>query len=266
MSSRLVRKELPRGGHTYLLDGKKTAGVTTAINVMSKGDALIWWGSRASAERAVELANEGFLPPEEVVELATRRWLTLRDEGARRGTELHNLVEPLLRGEEVPESPDQRVALQVRSAVEFMDEWAFQPMLTETIVYNAAHGYAGTLDFVGTSPLYPGRVFLGDWKSNRSGIYPETALQLAAYANAEFYVDGDGNDHPVAELGITDHIALWLREEGYEVRPTLTAGGAFEKFLAALKLYQTGLRVNRYLLGDPLVVADDLVTDSLRGV
>ena len=49
--TRLIRRNYGRG-HGYRLDGQKVAGVTTAIDVLSK-PALVDWAARTAAERAV---------------------------------------------------------------------------------------------------------------------------------------------------------------------------------------------------------------------
>ena len=52
-------------------------------------------------------------------------------------------------------------------------------------VYSRTFGFAGTLDAICT---IAGRRGLLDIKTGRSGVYPEVALQLAAYAHADFCV------------------------------------------------------------------------------
>ena len=45
-----------------------------------------------------------------------------------------------------------------------------------------------------------GRTVLLDYKTAGSGVWPETAFQLAAYAHAEFYVAEDGTERPVPAI------------------------------------------------------------------
>ena len=73
-------------------------------------------------------------------------------------------------------------------------------------------------------------MFLADWKTSRSGIYGETALQLEAYSRADAYVDKAGVDQPVADLGITDHVAIWVRSDGYDVYPMTHNDEVFRTF------------------------------------
>ena len=250
--SRIERRERSRGAaqwHEYFLDGIKVTGVTTALGILSKGDGLTWWSAREAGKFAV--ANRewlSLLPEDEQVDLAARAHDTARREAAARGTALHDLVVPLLRGEQVDPPEDDRLAALARAAVRFMDEWSFRPIITESLVWSSDPRYAGTLDLVGTSPLFPGRVFLADWKTNRKAIYPEVGLQLAAYANAEFYVDEDGEDVPMETLGITDHIALHLTEDGYAVQATSTEPETFDYFKQVLRTHELNKRLHKGLL------------------
>jgi len=73
-------------------------------------------------------------------------------------------------------------------------------------------------------------VAIADWKSSRSGIFGETALQLSAYENSEFYLGDDGLLHPTAELGINAAWAIWVRSDGYDVYPMERGAEVFRTF------------------------------------
>lgn len=215
-------------GHWYKLDGVKADGVTTLIGDGMRKKALEYWSANETAGYAVDNWDELALlsPSKRLDELKKARFKS-RDEAARRGTEVHDLAERLLHGEEV-DVPDE-IAGHVESAVRFLDEWQVQPVLTETTVASRAGQYAGTLDLVFRTPKRPGETFIADWKTNRSGIYGETALQLAAYRFAEFYLDGDV-ERPMADLGITGAVAIWIRPDGYSVYPMEAGPEAFRLF------------------------------------
>lgn len=251
--SRVERRKWGEHGHRYQLDGEWVQGVTTILNAMAK-PALVDW----SAREVAAFANENWswlstIPPEARYDLMKGAHNKVRDEAAKRGSELHDAVVPLLRGEPIAQLPldaHEDVYDLAASAVRFMDDWGIHPMLIETVVFNDNPRFAGTLDLVATADRYPGRVFLIDWKTNRRGIYPEVALQLAAYANAEFYVGEDGYDHPVAGLGITDHVALRLTTEGYEVQPTDSSPEVYKLFttIASLSAGSSSVRMKALLL------------------
>lgn len=227
-SSRLKRRNYGNN-HAYYLDGEKLDGVTTLLGDGMRKKALEYWSANETANAAIDRWDElAQLSPSKRLEILKKARFETRDEAARKGTEVHNLAERILLGAEV-DVPDL-IAGHVRSAVQFLDEWKVRPILTETSVWHEKGRYAGTLDMVITSDLLPGKVILADWKTSRSGIYGETALQLAAYGNADFYIDTAGSDQPVAELGITDHWGVWIRSDGYEVYPMKRGPEVFRTF------------------------------------
>jgi hypothetical protein len=67
--------------------------------------------------------------------------------------------------------------------------------------------------------------------TNKSGIFPETALQLAAYRNAEFVGLPDGSEQPMPKVDWC--AALWVTDHGYQLIPINAGHLAFEYFLAA---------------------------------
>jgi hypothetical protein len=233
-ASRVRRRNYGRN-HAYYLtreDGSevKLDGVTTLLSEGLAKPALVNWAANTTAAYAVDNWEElGALPPSKrLQELKSAKQKDL-DAAGRRGTEVHALAEKVLHGEEV-EVPDA-IAGHVESAVRFLDEWEIEPVLSETTVFNATRGYGGTFDMVVRSRRLPGRVILGDWKTTRSGIFNETALQLSAYGNGEFYLDANGDDQPMADLGITDHWGVWIRADGYSVHPVDRSERTFESFL-----------------------------------
>jgi hypothetical protein len=133
----------------------------------------------------------------------------------------------LVHGVEV-DVPDE-IAGYVNSCVQFLDDWQVKPVLVEAVVASRKWRYAGTLDLVADLP--DGRRALMDYKTSDSGIWPETILQQAAYRFAEFYLDADGNEQPMADLGITDAFGVHLRPDGYAVHPLPSDERAFKDFL-----------------------------------
>jgi hypothetical protein len=78
-------------------------------------------------------------------------------------------------------------------------------------------------------------LWLLDFKTSRSGVFSDMALQLAAYRYAEFYVlegeldeSGAAVEHPmppVERAGI-----VWLRADGYDLYPLEAGPEAFAAF------------------------------------
>lgn len=233
--SRVRRRNYGRN-HAYYLtreDGSevKLDGVTTLIGDGLPKPALVNWAGNVTAEKAVDNWDTlSQMAMSKRLEWLKRARFEDRDTAAAKGTLIHDLAERLSHDEEV-EVPDE-VRGHVESAVRFLDEYQIEPILTETTVCNTRGGYAGTLDMVVRSrrPEHAGKVILADWKTSRSGIYDEAALQLSAYRHAEFFQGPDGLDQPMETLGITDSWGVWIRSDGYEVYPLDTGAETFRFF------------------------------------
>lgn len=214
------------GGEEVKLDG-----VTTLIGGGLPKPALVNWAARSAAERAVNewdrLATLSVSDRLKEIQFAHR---DDRDQAANRGTQVHALAEKMLHGEAF-DGPEF-LRPHAESAVRFMDDFQWEPVLTETTVYSERHLYGGTFDTLGRSllPAHEGKVILADWKTSRSGIFAEAAIQMSAYRHADFYVDGDSIEHPMAELGVTDTWALWIRADGYDVYEVDTSESTFKFF------------------------------------
>jgi len=222
-------KRIDRGrGHSYLIDGQKADGVTTLIGDGLAKPALINWSANATAGYAVDHWDElGQLPISKRLDTLKSARYADRDEAGRRGTEVHRLAEQLIQGHEVdvPES----LAGHVESCVRFLDEWEPVPILTETVVAHRKWRYCGTTD--GVIRLRDGRVAIDDWKTARSGIFPDAALQLAAYAHAEIYLDQEGRERPMGALGIELGLGIHIRADGFDVYELDISEAVFKDFL-----------------------------------
>ena len=229
--------------HYYVdADGKRIPGVTTILNEGLPKPALINWAANATAEAAVNRWDElGSMGPADRLKILKAARYEDRDAAAKRGTEVHDLAEKLMLGQEVT-VPDE-LRGHVEAYVRFLDEWNPTPILTEVTVVNYTHGYAGTLDMV--AKFSPGNV-LADIKTTRSGIYGETALQLAAYRYAEVYIGHDGEEHELPD--IVDTWAIWVRGDGYSVIPVNTSPSVFDDFRRVAATSRAAKRLSSYVL------------------
>jgi len=229
--------------HYYVdADGKRIPGVTTILNEGLPKPALINWAANATAEAAVNRWDElGGMGPADRLKILKAARYEDRDAAAKRGTEVHDLAEKLMLGQEVT-VPDE-LRGHVEAYVRFLDEWNPTPILTEVTVVNYTHGYAGTLDMV--AKFSPGNV-LADIKTTRSGIYGETALQLAAYRYAEVYIGHDGEEHELPD--IVDTWAIWVRGDGYSVIPVNTSASVFDDFRRVAATSRAAKRLSSYVL------------------
>jgi hypothetical protein len=190
--------------HRYRLDKKHVSGVTTVLGKAIPKDALKFWAARTVAEYVHEheddVATLRSMGGRKLVEVLKQVPFDKRDDAGQRGTDIHEIAEDLVWGREVS-VPEQLADISADFA-RFIDDWSVEPILTEKSVANRALWYAGRPDFIGrVGGIFGGQVTCLDWKSSK-GVYAETALQTAAYANAEFWVNDDDPDteQPLPEV------------------------------------------------------------------
>jgi hypothetical protein len=241
----VVRRNCGKG-HAYKLDGENVTGVTTLIKGGFPAPGLINWTGKVVAEYVADADAETLtalraMGRDPMIKALRALPFEHRDKAALRGTAIHGFAERLSHGQQLcygdgdGEIPEEHRG-HVESCLAFLDEWDVRPVLAEVVVGNRWVPYAGTLDLVADVRGH-GRVLL-DYKTTASGIWPETALQLAAYRYADFYAGTDGTEVPMPEVGIEDTWAVWLRADGYDVIPVDTGPDrdgslAFQTFRAA---------------------------------
>ena len=243
--------------HRYWLDGKPIPGVTTLIKGGLPAPALIYWSARAVAEYVADNddkveALRGMGRSSMVAALKEVPW-TARDTAGVKGTEVHNLAEQLVAGVEV--DVPEHLTGHVESCVRFLDEWQPKPLVVEKPVAHRAHWWAGRLDLIAELPN--GRICLLDWKTAASGVWPETAFQLAAYSHAEFYAPDPDTEEPLPPVDFC--AAVHLRDDGYAVIPVKADDQVYKEFrhlafVASAAKRAKGSRTEAGYVGEPIGV------------
>jgi hypothetical protein len=210
--------------------------VTTAIGALHKG-ALVPWAVKLTATSAINhietlATNVGSFGKKPTIAMLTKLADQDRDQAASRGTDVHALCAAIIRGEAVHETEEERPYL------DGFRRWLLSTMPrvveSEQMVANLSEGYAGTFDLI---VEMAGKRWLIDIKTAKEGKgpYPETGLQLAAYAKAEFI--GKPNDPVKYPMPRCQRFAvLSLRPDGPELVPYAVDGETYQAFLAALRV------------------------------
>jgi hypothetical protein len=181
-----------------------------------------------------------------------------RDAAAGRGRQVHKLAERLITGERVaiPDGLDG----YVESYVRFLNEFDVRAVLVEAVIVSHTHRYCGTLDLIADlldpddpepDPALRARVrWLLDLKTTRSGIFGETALQIAGYRHADAIVEDDGTETPMFDVDRAG--AVWIRPNGYDLVPVQAEQEQHRLFLYAQQIRQHFVEDGRDLVGEPI--------------
>jgi hypothetical protein len=228
VTSPTVRR-IDRGSrHSYEIDGQPAAGATKALAEGFPKPALIGWASNVVADLVMDRWDELLtMAPSDRDRLLRRARYEYRDEAADRGKRAHTMIYQLARGAEV-DVPDELKGY-ADAYDRFVEQWKPREVLLETPVFSFEFRYAGTLDVV--ADLADGQRWLLDWKTGKN-VYPEVALQLAAYRYADVYLDANGETQPM--IAVDACASVWVQDGVYTVRPVEVTPDTFAAFGAVL--------------------------------
>ena len=159
------------------------------------------------------------------------------------------MTEALGRGEPVAVDESLRPYLAAYRR-DFLE--AFRPrfLAVEAMVCSERYEYGGTADAFAE---IDGEIWLLDYKTG-AGVYPDSALQLAGLARAQFIGrTGDPTQYPVppaSRFGI-----LHIRPEGARLLPVVVDRETVAAFLDARRLYAWDQGPAQTVIGQPLVRA-----------
>lgn len=261
--------ESTRSGRLYShpVTGETAVSVTTVLGDGIPKKALPGWAARTAAEYAtaniVDLAKlvaEGGVSAKEAIDRIKGAPWRQRDNKADIGTAVHDVAETLAGTPEGAEYEldladyDPSIHSYLLSLLGWFEKWSPVVEATETTVWSRQHGYAGTLDLICRIPSrhQNGEFMLLDFKTSK-GVYGETALQLAAYANADFVLLDDGTEldmpGPIAELGV-----VHITPDGNPARlyPIEHDPAFFAMFLSAKTIASWTRDTSRTAVGKPI--------------
>lgn len=227
----------------------KVPGVTSVVGMLPK-DFLKFWAAKVVAELAVESLGEvvgiALRDPAAAVDFLKRAPQRTTGKAADVGTDVHDLFERMAKGEVVG-----RVHPDLKPYVEhfqsFLDEFQPEFLFLEETVWSDKHRYAGSFDAIAT---VGGETVVLDWKTTRSGIHEEVALQLSAYRFADYLVRPDGSRVPMPKLD--GGAVLHVRPEGKSFVPVKCDAEVFEYFLHLREVFEWDKGVKSTVIGSPL--------------
>lgn len=200
--------------------GEVFPSVTTILSVLNK-PALVDWAARQAAIYAVReqqrlsKMNSALA----VSEIATTH-KRISELSSEIGTHVHECIESSILQDMVEHNPWPE---QMRHFDKWKEVYKPKFLMTEVTVYNRTVCYAGTLDILAN---IDGVTTLIDIKTGKN-LYPEMALQLAAYANGEWY-DAKGAEAPLPKIEAA--AVLHLRMTGWRFVPVEIGPEVFTAF------------------------------------
>jgi len=179
--------------------------VTTILNNMNK-PALPNWAAKQVATYAVEhLSAWEDLPVNDAIDLLKRAPYRNMSSAGDRGTKVHEAVEAWINGDNEPTAPvidDLDLLPYVAGAIQYMNDHVERVWYAEPQLFNRTYQYAGSADLI--AELNTNKTAIIDWKTSKN-VYAEHALQLVAYANAEFIAhEGDELSTTPKELALPE--------------------------------------------------------------
>lgn len=247
MASRLTFSER---GHRYSVDGSWTPSVTSITSAALDSPGLrTWYASQAAIWAATNPDQLQALGYDTYVKTATDAPNRARDAAAGRGTKLHHHAEQLVTTG-ATDAPPEQVQL-VEHAADFLDTWQVRPLASERFVFHEIYEYAGRLDLIASLGGDNDNLWLLDFKTG-SGVYPDVALQLAAYRFAshitgELPTQDDQPMPPIAHVGV-----VWVRPEGWQLIPIRADRDIWQTFLSCIPIYQFARAKPDTIVGAPL--------------
>lgn len=252
-NSRVYKLEFSDGERTWLMP---LWSVTTLIRGLDK-PAIPYWAAKEVAKAAIKDRKhldadvERYGEDEAVKQLSGAPWKS-RSRAGEIGTAVHTLIDAHVRGAEQPalQLADDLVPGVTRRFEQFKrweNEWQPTWHGAEMTVFHPEDGWAGTLDELaelGTRGL--GVLDVKNSNAGRDGgpgVYPEFALQIAAYAHAKEIVASRGAWlEPLPMPEVHWGAVLWLAEDRHALVEVDITDRVYRAFRVAAEVwrYQDG--------------------------
>jgi hypothetical protein len=243
---------ISRGGSRFYVHPdtqEKVPGVTSVLGMLPKG-FLKFWASKVVAEMAVdnlgEVVSIAMRDREAAIDFLKRSPDRFTKKAADVGTEAHDLFERMAKGENLGRvHPDLKPFVDHFES--FLTEFSPEFVFMEETVWSETHNYAGSFDAFAT--IEGERVWL-DYKTTRSGVHEEVAIQLAAYRYADYIVRSDGGRVPMP--GADGGAVLHVRPEGWSLIPVRCDEDVFQTFLHLRQVFEWERELKGSVIGDAI--------------
>lgn len=280
-------KTISRGGSRFYVDpetNRKNPGVTSVLEMLPKG-FLKFWAAKLAAEYAVDnlgsVVGMALTDPQAAVDAIKGAPTRFTKAAADIGSEAHGYFEALAKGEKVTRvHPDLKPYVDHFS--EFLDLCEPEFIFMEETVWSDDLGFAGSFDAMAilrgkAAGSLRDKTLVMDWKTTRSGVHEEVALQLAAYRHGSHLLRPDGTRVPLPK--IDGGAVLHVRPEGWALYPVETGEIALAEpvvhdpsgdvvvegvtvdvidyFKALREVFDWEKEVKKRVIGKPVIASDE---------
>ena len=232
--------------------GERVPGVTSILNQLPK-PFLKPWGEKLVAQEAVKnlpyvqgiVSNSGEDAAVDFLKGAAYRYTR---KASNLGSAAHSIFEALATGQPVGTVTDD-VKPFVRQFQNFLDTVQPEFLLNEESVWSDTHSYGGSFDSIAK---IDGQTVVMDYKTSKDA-HGETALQLAAYAHADYVLKAGLHraELPKVDRGVILHISN-ANPNKWALYEVPIDGAVFGYFLALREVFKWSL-IERKILGKPLL-------------
>ena len=249
----------PRGGlRAYQKPGSNDPlwSVTTIIDRTVAKPALMNWynkqGRAAVAEKLTPHIGEKLTEEmlRQALAEAAKRPEKTKDEAANLGTRAHDLISTYITSRIEDSGISVIVPPDLQAVWDSFHEWEETAGIdryikTEFAVYSEVWKYAGSVDALAWSR--EGKYLVLDWKTGKSGPYPEQAKQVSAYANALSFPISVLENISSNDWDTWENIEPWVIRRGkvvaeFEAKQVTNPQLALDGFLHAMEMwYSLGL-------------------------
>jgi len=184
-------KEVRRGWstqHLYCVSGKEYPSVSAILNLLDDGKSggLMGWATKLAVNNLADAFKKGELNFEnidEAIKIARKRPQDTRDEACDIGTQCHNAIDGMIKGEK--NYYNYLIDEKAKNSFNLFWDWFSQNNLTfisgDMPVVSVKYGFGGRLDAIAEDKK--GNVILLDWKTSNH-INKGYAYQVAGYSIA----------------------------------------------------------------------------------
>jgi hypothetical protein len=253
-----------RGGRYYSWGGQLFRSVTTIIKGGLPAPAIVGWGMRGVAEAAIRhyaILGQHIDAGDSQGAIDWLKGAPYRDRDRRAdlGKQVHAFAEAFVLEAPYPELPED-LQPYGRAFVSWLETFRPEFYCVEAPVLSRTEHHAGQLDAIidvdhpGLAMLFgvagrPVRLLI-DYKTGASGVYPESALQLAAYRHSEFIGLPDYTEEPMPE--VDGAAVLWLQPDRFELLPVQADEAIYTAFRYVREVYRFQLEQAEHVIGLPV--------------